>query len=338
MKILLSLLLLLVSDYSFSAGNSPFIINRTCTDGAYNIITQACNSSGGSGGVTTMGTFGSTPNANGGTISGTTLTLQPASNTQPGGVSKTDQTFAGNKTFNGSVTVESTFDVEDVSNFNSDVTIQDDLQVNINFEADGDSAFNSATFNGTVNVNALLVVSDMSSGSTQWDLSGELTINTDTNINLNSASNGITLTSNNGDPIVLNSTTGNIQFQSSGGANWSINSDGSASIGTSNNGVTVDYIIPTKIAINSPQSTVNCSTSGSVVYSQPEQGASYKKVVAYNSACLGTAAYTFPTGFSHTPNVISTNGPAATIVTSLSTSAMTITGATTTGFIFIEGF
>lgn len=48
---------------------------------------------------TAMGTFGSAPNANGGTITAGVLTLQPANGTYPGGVSTTAQTFAGDKTF-----------------------------------------------------------------------------------------------------------------------------------------------------------------------------------------------------------------------------------------------
>jgi hypothetical protein len=53
-------------------------------------------------GVTSIATFGVTPNPAGGTISSdsSTLTLQPANLTNPGGVSTTSQTFAGVKTFN----------------------------------------------------------------------------------------------------------------------------------------------------------------------------------------------------------------------------------------------
>jgi lysophospholipase L1-like esterase len=49
-------------------------------------------------GLTTVA-FGSTPNNNGGSISGVTLTLQPADGTHPGGVSTTTQSMAGVKTF-----------------------------------------------------------------------------------------------------------------------------------------------------------------------------------------------------------------------------------------------
>lgn len=56
----------------------------------------------GSGAVTSFGTFGSTPNSSGGSISSGVITLQPASSAQPGGVSTTTQTFAGSKTFGSS--------------------------------------------------------------------------------------------------------------------------------------------------------------------------------------------------------------------------------------------
>jgi hypothetical protein len=62
------------------------------------------NETGGTSGVTTMTNIGSSPNADGATISGSNLTLQPADGSFGGVVSTTTQTFAGNKTFSGITT------------------------------------------------------------------------------------------------------------------------------------------------------------------------------------------------------------------------------------------
>jgi hypothetical protein len=102
--------------------------------------------------------------------------------------------------------------------------------------------------------------------------------------------------------------------------------------------ITSDQISQGPTCILAATTTVNASTSGTVAYSQSFQGATYKKVIAYCAAAVGTASYTFPVAFTNTPVVVSTNGLATTIVTSLSTSAMTITGATSTGYIIVEGY
>jgi hypothetical protein len=55
------------------------------------------NTVGGSGSSISLGAFGSSPNADGLSLSGSTLNMQPASASFPGGVSTTTQTFAGAK-------------------------------------------------------------------------------------------------------------------------------------------------------------------------------------------------------------------------------------------------
>lgn len=89
---------------------------------------------------------------------------------------------------------------------------------------------------------------------------------------------------------------------------------------------------------NISQTTVSGSTSGSAVFSEPFQGSAYKKVMIYCNALVGTASFTFPTAFSHTPVVLTTSGLSSAIATSVSTTAVTVTGTTTTGFLILEGF
>lgn len=92
------------------------------------------------------------------------------------------------------------------------------------------------------------------------------------------------------------------------------------------------------LKINSAQTTVNASTSGTVTYSQPESGVGYKIIMVHCSAALGTASYTFPVAFTNTPGVVASTTAAAGIVTALSTTAITVTGATTTGDLMIIGY
>ena len=68
---------------------------------------------GGGSGVTLVGTLNSqTKSADGAVISGTSIYMQTADATYPGLVSTTTQTFAGDKTFNGTVTLVSTLAVQ----------------------------------------------------------------------------------------------------------------------------------------------------------------------------------------------------------------------------------
>lgn len=86
------------------------------------------------------------------------------------------------------------------------------------------------------------------------------------------------------------------------------------------------------------QSVIAGATSGVATFTQIFQGVSYSKVVIYCDALTGAATYTFPSPFTHQPAIMATDQLAPALITSLSTTAVTVTGAGTTGFLFLEGF
>lgn len=118
------------------------------------------------------------------------------------------------------------------------------------------------------------------------------------------------------------------------GHNATIKASHEIAIGTSNEYIRVDG----NLHLDTLQTTVSGSTSGNTIFSQPFQGQSYKKIIIYLNALNGTSSYTYPTAFTYTPIIVSTNGLASSIVTSLSSTTVTVTGSTDTGFILLEGF
>jgi hypothetical protein len=96
----------MVSTFAKNATRDSAIL--TLADGTRLAVRDSV---GGGGGVTTMAAIGATPNANGATISGSTLNLQPASASFGGVVTTGAQTFAGSKTFTGIINQGTAFSV-----------------------------------------------------------------------------------------------------------------------------------------------------------------------------------------------------------------------------------
>jgi hypothetical protein len=75
------------------------------TDGQVLTLASGAPSWASPAGIATVAAIGGTPNANGASVWGTTLTLQPADGTYGGVVTTSAQTFAGVKTFNSDIKV-----------------------------------------------------------------------------------------------------------------------------------------------------------------------------------------------------------------------------------------
>jgi lysophospholipase L1-like esterase len=84
------------------------------------------------------------------------------------------------------------------------------------------------------------------------------------------------------------------------------------------------------------QTTVSGSTAGSAVFSEPFQGANYKKVVVQlGSSLSGTATFTLPTPFLYTPTVINSD----VAVTTSGTGTIVVTGTgTLPRTVILEGY
>lgn len=86
-------------------------------------------------------------------------------------------------------------------------------------------------------------------------------------------------------------------------------------------------------------STVNGSTSGTATVTIISNIAGFRMYRVTLAALLGTATLTWPTAFTGTPDVITTNGLAAAIFTTgPSTTGAVVTGTTTTGNLYVIGF
>lgn len=97
-------------------------------------------------------------------------------------------------------------------------------------------------------------------------------------------------------------------------------------------------VISTASGGGSGQTTVSGSVSGSAVFSQPSQGPYSKKILIVLESLSGTASYTFPTAFTQASDYFIGASASGATVTALSTTAVTISGAPSSGVIVLEGF
>lgn len=166
----------------------------------------------------------------------------------------------------------------------------------------------------------------------------------------NGSANLINLGSNSGsvNTYIYGATDNNVYFKRSSTSGTNIMSfftAGGTNVGigaTSDDGVNLLQVNgstkATSFNSNAIQTTLSGGSGGSAIFSQPYQGGN-KMVIIHCSALNGaTSTYTFPTAFAYTPAIISTNGLASSIVTTLTTSTIVLTGTTSTGTIIIAEY
>jgi hypothetical protein len=110
------------------------------------------------------------------------------------------------------------------------------------------------------------------------------------------------------------------------------------STGSTPNTLATVVSISNKGAINSSAPQTVLTATGTATFSEPFQGASYKKVIIFLNAFTdtGTQTYTYPTAFTNTPYVYGLSAGVAGATASTSSVSFTVTGAT--GLVFLEGY
>jgi hypothetical protein len=99
-----------------------------------------------------------------------------------------------------------------------------------------------------------------------------------------------------------------------------------------NSGTLLEEVCPSGLS-GSAQTPVACSTSGTAFFAQPFSGPGYSSISIQSVACSGTASYTYPSAFTYTP---SASGAKSAFATTISTTAVTVTGDGTSGFLKLE--
>lgn len=156
--------------------------------------------------ISTLGPIGATPNANGATITGSILNLEPASGAFGGVVTTGTQTFAGNKTFTGNVITSGD------NSTTGDVTTTNG---NVNLPTTTSATSGVITFGGNrlfhafslVPANANLFIGE-NSGNFVGGGGNNVCIGTNTGLSLTSGGSNVIVGNDSGDSITTGS--GNI--------------------------------------------------------------------------------------------------------------------------------
>jgi hypothetical protein len=189
------------ADYNLLAGSSTQLV--------YDAGANVWRMVGAAVGVTGLGTYSSSNHyANGAQISGNTLTLGSADGSNPGLVDTSNQTFAGNKTFSGTLTVAP------ATNITSAVIKQTSAAsptadvfdvVGINGTSNFIQVTSTAANQGAVNIQSF----GAANGLTIQSGSGTVSLGTSTTLN---AAAGLTITSGGTSDLALDSLSGTLKF------------------------------------------------------------------------------------------------------------------------------
>lgn len=217
-------------DINLTADTTDIIGELQFTDGSQGngkVLTSDANGVASwatpASGVTTMAAIGSSPNANGATISGSTLTLQPASGSFGGVVTTGTQTFAGDKTYTGAVTVTSlvagsggTASIDGAGNimganlfsgtYTPTITNGTNVQSSTAYDLNYSRVGNRVTISGKIDINP-------TAGATSTDLTFTLPIASDLSVEENAGGAGFSTTTVSGIAIYAEATLDELKIE-----------------------------------------------------------------------------------------------------------------------------
>jgi hypothetical protein len=188
------------------------------TDGQVLTLASGAPSWASPAGITDLADIGSTPNANGATISGTTLNLEPANATNGGVVSTAAQTFAGAKTFNADLKVNGLTAGKGTNSLNENTA----LGVNALFGNNSGAGANTAVGHSTLKANTS---GSYNTGIGFYALNANSTGNNNTAVGYNSL---VVNTGSSNTAVGSNSLSANISGQNNAAFGFAANQTNSA--------------------------------------------------------------------------------------------------------------